>query len=129
MHHSFDVLRSEHFRCTAQHSGRPQSICRLLTNHCKRTLGYPEEQSLGEGIDAVHADISTRAVAKPQSSSTSNLDRLSGRNASAHSGGRQGQRPLPVRIVVDVREFMSHLPAVLHQQGFEVVPVTLEVCV
>ena len=34
---------------------------------------------------------------------------------------------MPVRVVVDVREFMSHLPAVLHQQGFEVVPVTLEV--
>ena len=34
---------------------------------------------------------------------------------------------MPVRIVVDVREFMSHLPAVLHQQGFEIVPVTLEV--
>ncbi len=43
------------------------------------------------------------------------------------AGGRQGQRPTPVRIVIDVREFMSHLPAVLHQQGFEVVPVTLEV--
>jgi hypothetical protein len=34
---------------------------------------------------------------------------------------------VPVRIVVDVREFMSHLPGVLHQQGFEIVPVTLEV--
>ena len=33
---------------------------------------------------------------------------------------------MPVRIVVDVREFMSHLPGVLHQQGFEIVPVTLE---
>ena len=48
--------------------------------------------------------------------------------ASLRAGGRQGQRPQPVRIVIDVREFMSHLPAVLHQQGFEVVPVTLEVC-
>ena len=30
------------------------------------------------------------------------------------------------RVVVDVREFMSALPAVLHGQGMEVVPVTLE---
>ena len=29
--------------------------------------------------------------------------------------------------MVDVREFMSHLPAVLHQQGMELIPVTLEV--
>lgn len=36
-------------------------------------------------------------------------------------------RPTPKRVVVDVREFMSSLPAVLHGQGLEVVPVTLEV--
>lgn len=32
-----------------------------------------------------------------------------------------------VKIVVDVREFMSSLPAVLHAQGLELVPVTLEI--
>ena len=31
------------------------------------------------------------------------------------------------RIVVDVREFMSSLPAVLHQSNMDIVPVTLEV--
>ena len=31
------------------------------------------------------------------------------------------------RIVVDMREFMSPLPCVLHQQTMDVVPVTLEV--
>lgn len=31
------------------------------------------------------------------------------------------------KLVVDVREFMSALPCVLHQQGMDVVPVTLEV--
>ena len=34
----------------------------------------------------------------------------------------------PRRIVVDVREFMSALPAVLHGRGLEIAPVTLEVC-
>ena len=31
------------------------------------------------------------------------------------------------KVVVDVREFMSPLPAVLHQQALDVIPVTLEV--
>ena len=31
------------------------------------------------------------------------------------------------RLVVDVREFMSGLPGVLHRQGFYITPVTLEV--
>lgn len=32
------------------------------------------------------------------------------------AGGRASSRPVPKRVVVDVREFMSSLPAVLHQQ-------------
>lgn len=34
---------------------------------------------------------------------------------------------MPRRLVIDVREFMSSLPSVLHQQGLQIVPVTLEV--
>lgn len=50
-------------------------------------------------------------------------------NAMTRRGGgtRAGGRLPPRRCIVDVREFMSHLPAVLHQQGLEIVPVTLEV--
>lgn len=36
-------------------------------------------------------------------------------------------RPVPHKLVVDVREFMSGLPAVLHTQGFKLTPITLEV--
>jgi ERCC4-type nuclease len=36
-------------------------------------------------------------------------------------------RPVPHKLVVDVREFMSGLPAVLHSQGFKLTPMTLEV--
>jgi DNA excision repair protein ERCC-4 len=43
------------------------------------------------------------------------------------AGGRASSRPTPRRLVVDVREFMSPLPAVLHAQGLELVPLTLEV--
>ena len=45
----------------------------------------------------------------------------------AAAGGRLSTRPLPRRLVIDVREFMSSLPSVLHQQGLQIVPVTLEV--
>jgi hypothetical protein len=32
------------------------------------------------------------------------------------AGGRAAARPMHTRVIVDVREFMSSLPAVLHQQ-------------
>lgn len=44
------------------------------------------------------------------------------------AGGRSNtSRTVLRKVVVDVREFMSPLPAVLHQQGLDVIPVTLEV--
>jgi len=43
------------------------------------------------------------------------------------AGGRLSNKPVPKRLVIDVREFMSSLPSVLHQQGLQIVPVTLEV--
>ena len=44
------------------------------------------------------------------------------------AGGARPKRPPAVRLVVDVREFMSPLPSVLHLQGLQIVPVTLEAC-
>ncbi|GAQ83327.1 Structure-specific endonuclease ERCC1-XPF [Klebsormidium nitens] len=41
------------------------------------------------------------------------------------AGGRQKDRAM--QVVVDMREFNSSLPSVLHQQGMKIVPVTLEV--
>eukprot|EP00798_Chlamydomonas_sp_ICE-L_P001794 gene1794-33214_t len=35
-------------------------------------------------------------------------------------------KPKPHRLVIDIREFMSSLPAVLHQQGIQLCPVTLK---
>jgi len=43
------------------------------------------------------------------------------------AGGRIGGKLLPRRVVIDVREFRSSLPAVLYSKGMEVVPLTLEV--
>lgn len=50
-------------------------------------------------------------------------------NALTRAGGRgkAAAAAAPRRVVVDMREFMSCLPAALHQRGFELVPVTLEV--
>lgn len=49
-------------------------------------------------------------------------------SVAAGAGGRHlvGKSVLR-KVVVDVREFMSSLPAVLHQQALDVIPVTLEV--
>ena len=51
-----------------------------------------------------------------------------GQNAiTRRAGGRLSNKPQPKCVVIDVREFMGSLPAVLHQQGLQIVPVTLEV--
>ena len=43
------------------------------------------------------------------------------------AGGRVMKRLTLLHVVVDVREFMSTLPAVLHQCGFTLLPATIEV--
>lgn len=43
------------------------------------------------------------------------------------AGGRLIQRAMPKKVIIDVREFMSSLPAVLHSKGLELIPLTLEV--
>lgn len=50
-----------------------------------------------------------------------------GTNARTRRAGGRASKPAPCRVVVDVREFMSSLPAVLHQQGMQLVPMQLEV--
>lgn len=52
--------------------------------------------------------------------------RAGGHELIAAGGGPAGAAVKP-RVIVDVREFMSSLPAVLYQRGMDVVPVTLEV--
>ena len=51
-------------------------------------------------------------------------------NAITRRGGAMLKQvqPKDPTLVVDVREFMSSLPAVLYQQGLTLLPVTLEVC-
>lgn len=55
------------------------------------------------------------------------LTRRAGGHELIASRGAAGAAATPRRVIVDVREFMSSLPAVLYSRGMEVVPVTLEV--
>lgn len=52
---------------------------------------------------------------------------VSANSISRKGGGRVGTTMEKIRVIVDVREFMSTLPAVLYSQGYSLVPVTLEV--
>ncbi len=45
---------------------------------------------------------------------------------SSRKGGAAAKRR--VKVIVDVREFRSALPSLLHKKGMEVVPITLQVC-
>eukprot|EP00898_Chlorokybus_atmophyticus_P002162 jgi/Chlat1/2947/Chrsp2S04679 len=83
---------------------RQKSIMMLPTTEKLRLLSEPQ---------SIHSATGIVALPAPSSSSR-----------------RGGVRPASTRqpqIVVDMREFMSSLPSVLHQQGLLVVPVTLEV--
>ncbi|GFR49035.1 hypothetical protein Agub_g11058, partial [Astrephomene gubernaculifera] len=55
------------------------------------------------------------------------LTRAAGGRAAGATRGSAASAATPRRLVVDVREFMSNLPAVLYNKGFDLVPVTLEV--
>lgn len=43
-------------------------------------------------------------------------------------GQAETEVKIPQRIIVDLREFRSELPALVHKRGIELDPVTIEVC-
>jgi len=56
-----------------------------------------------------------------------NGPRATGNALTRRAGGQAAAAEVRRRVIVDIREFMSPLPAVLHQQGMHLVPLTLEV--
>lgn len=44
------------------------------------------------------------------------------------AGGQDIVPTVTRRIIVDIREFRSDLPCLIHRRGIEVVPVTITVC-
>ncbi|EDO39065.1 predicted protein [Nematostella vectensis] len=43
------------------------------------------------------------------------------------AGGRQTESQAPRKVIVDMREFRSELPSLIHRRGIDIEPVTLEV--
>jgi DNA excision repair protein ERCC-4 len=106
----------------------------------KQHMAMPAEMEgrLGDGAGLVAADASDRTRAHGRHDPPAlPLPQLANRaEATARERGalvdtrrRGGQLSTPTRlhVVVDVREFMSSLPSILHQSGFKLMPVTLEV--
>ena len=55
---------------------------------------------------------------------------LSDEKADTRKGGQTETEPKPLqRIIVDMREFRSELPSLIHKRGIDIDPVTIEVCV
>lgn len=61
-----------------------------------------------------------------QSSSTDSEPIISRNSVTRKAGGRK-EDDKEMQVIVDMREFMSSLPNVLHQRGIRIIPVTLEV--
>uniref|UniRef100_A0A3Q2PQ15 DNA repair endonuclease XPF n=1 Tax=Fundulus heteroclitus TaxID=8078 RepID=A0A3Q2PQ15_FUNHE len=77
----------------------------------KATMVIPEER---EGREDTNLDLARN---------------LEPANATTNTRRAGGQEPPgePSRVVVDMREFRSELPALLHRRGLDIEPVTLEV--
>ena len=73
---------------------------------------------------SIHNGISALGVPVSLGASGPFAARSSGGNARGSAASGTAGRPV---VVVDMREFMSNLPLVLHSMGFHVKPVTLEV--
>lgn len=55
------------------------------------------------------------------------LQSLTSQNLITRKGGGRKEADKEMQVIVDMREFMSSLPNVLHQKGMRIIPVTLEV--
>ncbi|NXE22952.1 XPF endonuclease, partial [Ardeotis kori] len=77
----------------------------------KASMVIPEER---EGRDETNIDLIRDA--KPASASTD-----------TRKAGGQEQKSVQQTIIVDMREFRSELPSLIHRRGIDIEPVTLEV--
>nr|XP_043608295.1 DNA repair endonuclease UVH1 [Erigeron canadensis] len=59
--------------------------------------------------------------------SASQTESPSKQNMVTRKAGGQKEASKEMQVIVDMREFMSSLPNVLHQKGMNIIPVTLEV--
>ena len=98
----------------------------------KQHMAMPAEQEGrvggGTGIDETGPDGASTTPVLPLPQLAAAADRARESQA-LNTRVRGGQLTVPTRlhVVVDVREFMSSLPSILHQSAFKLMPVTLEV--
>ena len=98
----------------------------------KQHMAMPAEQEGrvggGTGIDEVGPDGASTTPVLPLPQLAAAADRARESQA-LNTRVRGGQLTVPTKlhVVVDVREFMSSLPSILHQSAFKLMPVTLEV--
>lgn len=78
----------------------------------KSIMVVPEEQ---DGKGDFHPDL------------VENLSSASETASSRRAGGAVSKTPAPRKVIVDLREFRSELPSLIHRRGINVVPVTIEV--
>ena len=137
-------------------AGRPGSVCRIyLLLHdtsldeqryaaavrhereafetlirARQHMVAPQEQdgrTIAAAIAAGAAAGTSAVAALPGGPSPLALGAAAGPSTRKAGGRALAAGPAPPVVVVDVREFMSPLPCVLHTAGFAVAPVTLEV--
>ncbi|XP_035515235.1 DNA repair endonuclease XPF [Morone saxatilis] len=77
----------------------------------KATMVIPEER---EGREDTNLDLAR------------NLEPANATTNTRKAGGQE-QAKEPSRVIVDMREFRSELPSLLHRRGLDIEPVTLEV--
>ncbi|KAJ8284003.1 hypothetical protein COCON_G00028530 [Conger conger] len=77
----------------------------------KATMVVPEER---EGRQDTNLDLVRN---QDQANATTNT----------RKAGGQEEAAVPSRVIVDMREFRSELPSLLHRRGLDIEPVTLEV--
>ncbi|KAL6512237.1 hypothetical protein OROHE_019849 [Orobanche hederae] len=63
----------------------------------------------------------------PRTSSSLEPQSVTAQNLITRKAGGKKEAEKEMQIIVDMREFMSSLPNVLHQKGMRIIPVTLEV--
>ncbi|XP_063077354.1 DNA repair endonuclease XPF [Engraulis encrasicolus] len=77
----------------------------------KATMVVPEER---EGRTDTNMDLSRDPAPANETTNT-------------RKAGGQEEVKVPTRVIVDMREFRSELPSLLHRRGLDIEPVTLEV--
>ena len=85
----------------------------------KLTMVIPEHREGREG-DSENPDLARNMSEK---ASDPILDKL---GISSRKGYNEGSTSTP-KVIVDMREFRSELPSILHKRGIDIEPVTLEV--